>query len=283
MKQTNSKDHSGIDGATASDRPNYWLILIGLVLAAVALLLRGQMATPLSLAFFFAVSLTFLLYGLYPVSAVAKGAFGKLQLVGPAALGVFLFLTVWRLLLPSGMPEFIVLQNTDARLRSHELPGGDEITLIDVDSLTDDGKIGGVLRDINETLNIGDYDSAQFHPDLKAVFGQTLVPLRFGPARKTALDLVDRYAQGETIDNDWKALVAELASQSNDEESFLNRVDRSPFAILKIEENGDFRIEVLTPKGQLRVGNERFGVPIIANPREPVTGQILEAVVLQAR
>lgn len=270
-------------------KPNFLLLMLGMVLAAapvVEYVARQTTFPPPIQALLIAGAMVLVLYGIYPVPAMA-GTFGRLSVAGPAALGLFIFLFVWKSLAISPDRQFLVVQNLqDGQLNTAQFPGGATVTLLDVDSLSD-SKLASILDAVRSAIVRGGNGSAgDVMRLLRSFYGEIVQSLNFGTARQAdAMKLFDDYqadsGDAEGIDARWQELVTQIAAAQSNPQNYLKRVKREPFAIVKINEGGKIRLELVLPGKQLVVNATKYSVPVIANPALTVTRGIQEALVIQ--
>lgn len=234
-------------------------------------------ANPALGALLFALGFALVLFGAFPDPKTARGKTLGFRLAGPVAIAILTFLLLRQQLVP-GMRGYVVLQNaSSAQLRNATLSGVGTVSLLDVDSFSDD-KLKGVLDQLNRTLG---------RPSLEVLISRVdehLVALGFGEReRQSAADLVRLHAQGAhatMIDRAWATLVDSAAIWTQDE-LLKDRIKKQPFAVIEIADSAGTRREIVTAGEALVVGGRRFSVPIIANPAMKSTRGIEEAIVLQ--
>jgi hypothetical protein len=264
--------------------PNYFLLLLGLALAAIlvsAYLITKSILPPPLQALLIAGAMVLILYGIYPVPAI-KGTFGKLHVAGPAALGLFIFLFVWKGLSVTTDRQFLVLQTLqDSKLNSAPLPEGATITLLDVDSL-DDSKLVSVLDSIQSAIMRTGISKTEADPILAELYKRIIQSLDFGAKVTEALKLLPLYNAGNPdVDRKWAELVTQVGAQQPNPDNYHKRVRREPFAIVQVKDGARSRVDLVLPGVPIQIGGRSYRVPIIANPSLTVTRGIQEAIVLQ--
>jgi len=268
-------------------RPNFLLIALGIVFATVpvaAFVAFETILPPPLQALLISGAMVLILYGLYPVPAM-QGTFGKLSVAGPAAIGIFVFLFVWNSLAITSDRRYLVLRNvTDSQLNTRLLPNGASVTLLDVDSLSDD-KLVSVLDAVKEAIRRGHPSNAnEIDQQLEALYRELIQFLTFASKQSSAMELFQRYRAGDSkVDDDWEALVKQVAMQQSNPQNYLKRIKREPFALVTIEQRGKSHLELVLPGKPMVIGGQSYSVPIIANPALTVSRGIEEAIVIQLR
>jgi hypothetical protein len=266
-------------------RPNYVLLLLGLALASVLVVVyvtRHSVFPPPIQAVIIAVSMVLILYGIYPVPAI-RGAFGELSVAGPAALGVFIFLFVWKSLAATDDRRYVVIQNfQDLKLNTAEFPDGTAVTLLDVVTLSDN-RLTSKLNEFRSAIKRGGISTdAEAEVLLHDFYKKIIQSLNFGAKESDAMSLFSRYlASANAVDKDWTELVMQVSKTQSNPQDYIKRVKREPFAIVKIREGNSIKIGLVLPGIPLGISDKEYLVPIIANPYLTGTRGIQEAIVLQ--
>ena len=264
--------------------PNYVLIIIGIILGLILLalsLIRGLTLQPPYQAMFIAVSLVLVLYGLYPVPAM-RAKFGTLSVIGPAAIGLFVFLFVWRSLYTAER-KFVLLQDApDQSLSRVKLADGSAVTLLDVDSLSDD-KLTSILNKLRKTIdNSHPKDAAEAEKYFDNIFSQLIKHMEFGNNESKAIEILRAYKSGrEDVDAQWAELIKQIAQSTSNSKDYIKFINREPFALVKVEEGSKVHLDLVLPNGQLVINGHEYLVPVIANPSLAVTRGLYEAIVIQ--
>lgn len=264
--------------------PNYVLIIIGIILGLILLalsLIPGLTLQPPYQAMFIAVSLALVLYGLYPVPAM-RAKFGTLSVIGPAAIGLFVFLFVWRSLYTAER-KFVLLQDApDQSLSRVKLADGSAVTLLDVDSLSDD-KLTSILNKLRKTIdNSHPKDAAEAEKYFDDIFSQLIKHMEFGNNESKAIEILRAYKSGrEDVDAQWAELIKQIAQSTSNSKDYIKFINREPFALVKVEEGSKVHLDLVLPNGQLVINGHEYRVPVIANPSLAVTRGLYEAIVIQ--
>ncbi|HEX8567813.1 MAG TPA: hypothetical protein VF648_19390 [Pyrinomonadaceae bacterium] len=268
-------------------KPNYILLGLGIAIGLLLLILSVVTAVVLPIvyqALFIAVSLTLILYGLYPVPRM-RAKFGNLAVVGPAALGLFVFLFVWKSLYIAER-KFILLQNAaDQSLSRVNLPDGSALTLLEVDSLADD-KLASILNSLKTTIDISHpKDSADAERYFEDFYKRLIKHMEFGNKETKAIEIFRSYKSGNVADKEvdaqWAELVKQVAQGTGNSENYIKKIKREPFALIRVEAAGKTNLDLVLPGEQLTVNGREYPVPVIANPALSVTKKIYEAIVIQ--
>lgn len=265
-------------------KPNYTLLFFGFVfgflLVVINLIQRNVLQAPMQ-ALLISISLVLILYGMYPVPEMRAG-FGTLSVVGPAAVGIFIFLFVWKSLLVAETRRYIVLQNIqDPALSSGVFPDGTAITLLDVLSLSTENLMEPLEKLKVAIKKAGTVDSGSMAQKQKEFFESIIEEMKFGAKESQAKNLFDIYEKHpEEVNEKWKKLVEGTAGECANKKEFLTRIKHQPFAVVKIREGGDFRVELVLPEKVLVVNGREYAIPVIANPPLKVTRGIQESIVI---
>ena len=204
--------------------PNYKLIGIGFLLLIILLIivLKGVSLDPPYQALFIALPMTLILYGIYP-PAKLKATFGPLSVVGPAAVGIFLFIFVWNkqadlkdkqaeLEAAKQATRFVVLQiNSNADLNNTTLPNNIKVTLLDVDSL-DDTKLAEILSKMKNKIMDEGKEEKEVNRLIEQFFTDIIKCLNF-PLEGEAINICQDFIKNNAdpnINNKWASLVQKI-------------------------------------------------------------------------
>ena len=220
-----------------------------------------------------------------PIAFSAGGGIAVLIIV--LLIGYFLYIEPYQPLTAGTQysDQILIRKGTGDDSRA-VFPNGTVVALIDVDTLSDN-KFVSVLNDISTALWAAENQNATglFHSQLEETFQTVVDALEFSPLHSAmVLTLIDDYKKGEAnIDSRWEEIVDMIAKGSGNEKLFKDRVNRMPFAILRIEKKDLVGIEVVHPTKTITVGNDTFGIPIIANPKRKAVPELFGALVLERR
>jgi len=231
-------------------------------------------------ALLIAGAMVLLLFGMYPVPAM-KGKFGRLSVAGPAALGLFIFLFVWKSLQVSTPQHgLIVLQDSTLRLAD-----GSTLKLIDVDTFSDTN-LTSTLDALKNSIQIDGYVDNEKKLQ-KKFFSELISSLGFGGSQTAAVALMESYdsptSNLDNINNNWGELVEQASNivGDNNRINFKKRVRREPFAIVQIRHGDTNELQLVRPGKPLVINGEKYDVLVIANPSLTVVRYIKEAIVIK--
>jgi len=201
---------------------------------------------------------------------------------GPAALGLFIFIFVWKgLQISTPQHGLIVLKNSTLRLAD-----GSTVTLIDVDTFFDTNltsTLDALKNSIQIAGNVDDEKKLQ-----KEFFSELIGSFGFGGSQTAAAALMESYgSQTSNLDNinkSWGELV-EIASTlggDNNRNNFKKRVRREPFAIVQIKHGRTGELQLVRPGKPWVINGEKYDVLVIANPSLAVVRNVQEAIVIKS-
>ena len=283
------------DGKIAAP-PNYILLVIGIALVLLQVFLVGdRIASPVGNAALVALGVTLALYGIYPVSVMSgefSGPLGKLAVAGPAAIGVFVFVFVFKTLSDEAEQrrsadkiDDVVLLTASATAKQHNsrLIKDETVRLLDVDSVDDD-RISPVIDRLLQIAQSNGVAPDEAKKQVRMLIASFVPQLRLGqPYQNRAMAAVDRYLADEDGANEmWQKAVADAAAASASKEQIEGRVKRLPFATLALIKGEQRRILLVSEGSRLVVGGKSFDIPVIANPTKRYMPNLEEAVVLTA-
>ncbi|HKF50518.1 MAG TPA: hypothetical protein VKB38_24350 [Terracidiphilus sp.] len=239
------------------------LLIVGLLLIIAPLvwyewIRPDARVVPLAFATLVSVGMASILYWMNPRPGNYKGNFKGLVVLGPAALAVFLFLTIFYTMSNSvgqssdGAPKLELLTSGD-----RVSIGNDSIEVVGADTLSDKRLCDGLTR------IIGDLGEA---PDPRAAAVAGLEKILPAYPLIQAKDLVERAAQQcasakNDVDQEWANLVDKAGG-----DQFKTKIKRLPFAIIEVTPKGGApNYEFLLTDQDIELGqSSRNSVKVVA-------------------